>query len=365
MRTRSFTRAIRYFFVLANLLVAAVFLASAYSDRIPPDRILFFSYLGLIFPFLCLFNLGFMIYWICVRQWKYLLIGGLSFVICWHPVRSYFPFHFRTAFPEENHIKVLTYNVMGFAYTPGKEDRSNHILQYIAGSGADIVCLQEYFVSRSGAHLTPQKIEQALKEYPYVSVIQQKSFGWGLAVYSKYPITASRRIEYASEDNGSSIHQIRINGKTLTLINNHLESFKLTSQDKVRYLDFIKGAGPETFGRLRTTIQQKLGPAFLIRARQARAVAKEIKQSTSDYLLVCGDFNDTPVSYAHRVVQGDLLDAFAESGRGLGITYNLNYFWFRIDHILYSSNMEAYRCTVDHVDYSDHYPVWCYLRLKE
>jgi endonuclease/exonuclease/phosphatase (EEP) superfamily protein YafD len=148
------------------------------------------------------------------------------------------------------------------------------------------------------------------------------------------------------------------------LINNHLESFKLTSKDKVRYLDFIKGAGPETFGGLRATIQQKLGPAFLIRAGQARAVAEEIKQSRGDYLLVCGDFNDTPVSYAHRVVQGDLLDAFAESGCGPGITYNLNYFWFRIDHILYSSNMEAFQCTVDPVRYSDHYPVWCYLRLR-
>jgi endonuclease/exonuclease/phosphatase family metal-dependent hydrolase len=133
----------------------------------------------------------------------------------------------------------------------------------------------------------------------------------------------------------------------------------------VRYLEFIKGAGPETFGGLRTTVQQKLGPAFLIRARQARAVAGEIKKSKSDYILVCGDFNDTPISYAHRTVQGNLLDAFVESGTGAGITYNLNYFWFRIDHILYSPAMEAFRCTVDHVDYSDHYPVRCYLKLKD
>ncbi|MDR1644887.1 MAG: endonuclease/exonuclease/phosphatase family protein [Tannerellaceae bacterium] len=364
MQTRSVQKIFRLVLVLANLLVALAFLASACSDRIPPDKILFFSYIGIIFPFLCLFNLGFMIYWICSRQWRYLLIGGLAFALCWRPVRSYFPFHLHRNVPQEKVIKVLTYNVMGFAYTSDK-DGPNRILQYIADSGADIVCLQEYFVSRSGNHLTAQEAATALKAYPYVSVIKLKNFGWGLAVYSKYPITGSRRIEYDSESNGSSIHQIKINGKTLTLINNHLESFKLTSKDKVRYLDFLKGAGPETFGGLRATIQQKLGPAFLIRARQARTVAQEIKQSRGDYLLVCGDFNDTPVSYAHRVVQGDLLDAFAESGRGLGITYNLNYFWFRIDHILYSSNMEAYQCTVDHVDYSDHYPVWCYLKLKD
>ena len=29
------------------------------------------------------------------------------------------------------------------------------------------------------------------------------------------------------------------------------------------------------------------------------------------------------------------MDAFAESGRGMGITYNQNFFWFRIDNILF------------------------------
>jgi endonuclease/exonuclease/phosphatase family metal-dependent hydrolase len=322
---------------------------------------LFFSYLGLFFPFICLLNLCFIIYWIFFREWKYLLIGLCAFLVCWKPVKNYFPFHFPTAVPKENVVKILTYNVMGFA---GGGDESNKILRYIADSEADIVCLQEYFVSRSDNHLTARKINEALKMYPYSSVIYLKTFGWGLAIYSKYPITGSRKIEYFSENNGSSIHEIKINGKTLTLINNHLESFKLTSKDKVRYWDFIKGGGTEGFGNLKNTIRQKLGPAFLIRAKQARAVAEEIKKSKTDYLLVCGDFNDTSISYAHRVMQGQLLDAFAESGMGLGITYNRNYFWFRIDYILYSSNMESFGCTVDHVNYSDHYPVWCYLRLN-
>jgi endonuclease/exonuclease/phosphatase family metal-dependent hydrolase len=355
---------IRYLFVAANALSVLLLLASAYSDRIPPDRILLFSYLGLVFPFICVLNIGFMIYWLFLRQWKYLLIGIVAFAVCWNPVRSYFPFHSREDIPKEDVIKVLTYNVMGFAYTDRKKEVQNSIIKYIVDSEADIVCLQEYFVNRSANQLSARKIEAALKMYPYSSVILLKNFGWGLAVYSKYPITSSRRIKYPSEDNGSAIHQININGKTLTLINNHLESFKLTSQDKVHYLDFVKGASPEAFSGLRRTIQQKLGPAFLIRAKQARSVAEEIKKSKSDYLLVCGDFNDTPISYAHRKVQGDLLDAFAESGIGLGITYNLNYFWFRIDNILYSSNMKAYGCTVDQINYSDHYPVWCYLRLN-
>ncbi|GAB6395383.1 MAG: endonuclease [Bacteroidales bacterium] len=353
---------IRYIVVAANTLAAFFLLVSAYSDRIPPDKSLFFSYLGLIFPLICLLNLFFILYWALMRRWKNLLIGIGAFALCWNPCRNYFPVHFRSPVPKDNVIKILSYNVMGFAYTDHTKAAPNKIVEYIAHSGADIVCLQEYFIApQEGKHLTEKKLSEALSMYPYVSFVRLKAFNWGLAVYSKYPISYSRRIDYRSEDNGSALHRIDINGKTLTLINNHLESFKLTSEDKIRYSDFIKGAGAGTFDSLKGTIRQKLGPAFLIRAQQARIVAEEIKKCTSEYIVVCGDFNDTPVSYSHRTVQGNLTDAFAESGFGLGVTYNKNSFWFRIDNIFHSPNMKAFNCTVDKIAASDHYPVWCYL----
>ena len=192
-----------------------------------------------------------------------------------------------------------------------------------------------------------------------------KNFDYGLAVYSKFPITRSRRIGYPSDNNGSSVHLININGKSLTIINNHLESFKLTSEDKSRYSEFISGSAPENFAVLRGAMHQKLGSAYQIRARQARIIADEIRRIRSDYTIVCGDFNDTPISYALRTIKGPHLhDAYAESGWGHGATYNQNYFRFRIDHILHSPNIKSLNCTVDKVKYSDHYPIWCYLKLN-
>ena len=91
---------------------------------------------------------------------------------------------------------------------------------------------------------------------------------------------------------------------------------------------------------------------------------KEIEKIDSDYTLVCGDFNDTPVSYVHRMIQGPLTDAYAASGWGMGTTYNENFFWFRIDNILHSANLIPMNCTVDKVRYSDHYPLWCYLKME-
>jgi len=101
-----------------------------------------------------------------------------------------------------------------------------------------------------------------------------------------------------------------------------------------------------------------------MRANQADKVAEEIDKIEADYVIVCGDFNDTPISYAHRKIQGSFADSFAESGRGMGVSYNRNMFWFRIDHILHSQNMKSYNCVVDKIRLSDHYPMWCYIEMK-
>ena len=150
----------------------------------------------------------------------------------------------------------------------------------------------------------------------------------------------------------------------MTLVNNHLESFKLTTEDKSHYSAFLKNISPENFDEVKASIPQKLGNAFRLRASQAEVIAEEIKKVDTEYIIVCGDFNDTPISYAHRIIKGDLIDSHAESGRGPGITYNENYFWFRIDNIFHSANMKSINCTVDKVRYSDHYPLWCYLQMK-
>lgn len=347
--------------VFANVIVILLFIAAAYSDRIEPSAGIVFSYLGLGFGVIAFLNLCFFIYWIILRRWVMVMVVAASFGLCWGAVSTYFPLHCSKQQPPEGALKILTYNVMGFAYKNHTEKSPNEIVEYIANSGADIVCLQEYMVYPSEKQLTSQKLFKALKMYPYHKVMDKS-----LAVFSKYPITQSRQINYKSAANGSAIHQIEVKGKKLILINNHLESLKLTSEDKTKYKVFIKSLGSDQFDGLKGTFQQKLGPAFRLREKQADTIAMEVKDAGDHYILVCGDFNDTPVSYAHAKVAERLVDSFAESGCGLGVSYNQNLFFFRIDHILHSPNMKAYNCTVDRkIKASDHYPVWCYVTLEE
>jgi endonuclease/exonuclease/phosphatase family metal-dependent hydrolase len=111
-------------------------------------------------------------------------------------------------------------------------------------------------------------------------------------------------------------------------------------------------------------MSKRLTPAYKIRAKQAQVIDGIIKGNKNPYIIVCGDFNDTPISYSRHKIKGNLHDAFVDSGFGLGITYNKYRFLFRIDYILHSDNIKSYNCSVGKLKNSDHYPLWCYLDLE-
>ena len=105
-------------------------------------------------------------------------------------------------------------------------------------------------------------------------------------------------------------------------------------------------------------ISHRLKYAFRKRAHQADVLSDHIH--TSPYpVIVCGDFNDTPVSYTYHKIRGDLVDAFIESGRGIGNTYSGMFPSYRIDYILHSRNLRSGGFETVRVDYSDHFPVSC------
>ena len=359
------------FFASLSIILVLLLIASAYSDIISPEKQILFAYLGLAFPLLLFANICFLAYWLLTKKWLLVLMLVATFTICWRPFSVFCPLHLETQIQsQEDIIKVLSYNVMSFAYKNHTEKAPNKIIQYIAESDADIVCLQEYMVSSRENLMSSGDVARALPMYPYIAEIifsspENSRYKYGLAVLSKFPITSSRRIPFPSVYNGSSIHEINVHGKKVVVVNNHLESFKLTAEDRSKYSDMITHINLESFDDLRGSIQQKLGQAFRVRAKQAEAIASEIQKANGYYTIVCGDFNDTPISYARRTIQGSLDDAYVKSGFGMGISYNQNFFLFRIDHILHSSSMEAYNCRVDtRVKMSDHYPIYCYLKLN-
>ena len=82
-------------------------------------------------------------------------------------------------------------------------------------------------------------------------------------------------------------------------------------------------------------------------------------------VIVCGDFNDTPVSYTYHQLSKNLNDAFVESGKGINYTYSGILPVFRIDYILYDDFFKSHDYNVNKIKISDHYPVSCNFSKRE
>lgn len=111
-------------------------------------------------------------------------------------------------------------------------------------------------------------------------------------------------------------------------------------------------------------IISRLNNAYIKRSKQVEIILSKIEQSPYP-VLVCGDFNDTPVSYTYRKMTKELWDAFVESGNGTGSTYIGMFPFLRIDYILHSKELNAYQFETHSEELSDHHAISCIIELLE
>ncbi len=358
-------KVIAYLLLAVNAVFIGLLLLAAYSPYVDPNAHPNLSCFGLTFPIFLVINFCFLIFWLIVR-YRFVLLPLAGFLLCYPQLRTYIPLNLHTDSIPENSIKLLSFNTMAFGYME-KKNGKNPVLTYLQESKADIICLQEYATSETAKiHLNERDIQKGLSNYPYRDVqTLGKIPGNKMAIYSKYPIVSLKMLDYNSSSNGSMMYELKIGNDTVALINNHLESNKLSVEDREVYEGMLDGAEASQVKSGVRLLLRKLAEATAIRAHQADVIAQAIKETPHRYIIVCGDFNDSPISYAHRTIAKDLDDAFVQSGRGLGISFNRNKFYFRIDNILVSKNLKAYNCTVDRsIKTSDHYPIWCYISKR-
>ena len=94
-----------------------------------------------------------------------------------------------------------------------------------------------------------------------------------------------------------------------------------------------------------------------LRVEQTQLVLDHIQKSPHP-VVVCGDFNDAPLSFIYRKFSNILKDGFFEKGNGFSFSYRGNIPFLRIDYIFTSPTLsfQEYQ-TVRTLTYSDHYPV--------
>jgi endonuclease/exonuclease/phosphatase family metal-dependent hydrolase len=251
-------------------------------------------------------------------------------------------------------IKLLSYNISLFS----GEKNYRQIVDFIFNTDADIVCLQEFGYYNHASKLSAAAIVSLFEQkYPYHHIWyknQNRMASWGAATFSKHPIVHKHKIEYDSRFNISIYSDIILGGDTVRVMNNHLESNKLTMRDFKEYHNDNKDRSE--FMNVSVMMSEKLGAAYIIRAKQARVVANEIQASPYP-VVVCGDFNDVPTSYAYQTIKKGLIDAYTATGWGYRYTYYQNGMLVGIDHVLLDKHFAPVSCRIVHTGFSDHYPV--------
>jgi endonuclease/exonuclease/phosphatase family metal-dependent hydrolase len=81
-------------------------------------------------------------------------------------------------------------------------------------------------------------------------------------------------------------------------------------------------------------------------------------------VIVCGDFNDSPISYCYQSFSDQLIDSFKEAGNGIGSSYAGTMPSYRIDYVFHSDEFKAIRYNTIKDKLSDHYPVTVELAIK-
>lgn len=360
-------RLFSYIILAANVLIIIFMLLSAYGSYVEPLKFPVWSCLGLVYIIFFFINLAFLIFWLMTKP-LFMIAPLAGILFTWGAFTDVLPLNFSED-AEDGSIKILSYNVMGFRWQQADHDgQRNQIVKYIEDSGADIVCLQEYILSDLKNHLSEEDVVSRLSDYPYHRAIRVggKNNINKIACFSKFPIIDSKRIEYESMYNGSAVFRIRVGKDTVIVINNHLESNRLTKEDKDAYKSIINTDDTERIKKNMLFLARKLADASSKRAVQARIVADKIKEYENCPIIVCGDFNDGPLSCAHRIINDGLTDAFSSKGAGMGISYNQNGFYFRIDNIMVNDSWNVHSCKVDNsIKDSDHYPITAVISRKK
>jgi endonuclease/exonuclease/phosphatase family metal-dependent hydrolase len=235
--------------------------------------------------------------------------------------------------------RVMTYNVHGFIGTDGVSDPERTAC-VIEQGGADLVALQEVEFSRVPEGRTAM-------------------IDWlGARLGMKCHFTLTRRA-FQGGDFGNAV------------LSRH--AFDLVSEGtlprrggEARAVQWVKVRTPQRDFHVMNT---HLSPWFWERHAQIRALLGTewmIRAGTALPLVVCGDFNATPLSPVYRSLEKGLHDAQVEAGRTAG-TWPSQFPFLRIDHLFVSPDLPVISCRVASDSLarlaSDHLPVVAEIEL--
>lgn len=339
-----------------HILVLLILVITNVAIYVSPEKVPYLAFLGLAYPVTLILTMIFLVVSIFLKQ----KIGYINLVfIIGSMIHLSGFFGFNASSNEvDTSFKVTSYNVRLFdkyEWLKKGSQTKDEIFKELDQINADIYCFQEfYYEDKPGSFNTRKELSQLFKtkeEFGHFTHHMTGGLHFGLQMFSKHPIVNQGIITFTNDDNNSGIYcDIMIEKDTIRVYNLHLGSIRFQNEDYAMFGDktsmYKNKKGTQRIIELIQTAYEK-------RAAQTEQIAEHI--SNCPYKsIICGDINDTPVSYAYRKLKGNHKDAFIENSFGIGTTYSGKIPANRIDYILYDEDLASSQFSIQENTLSDH-----------
>lgn len=337
----------------ANISLLIILWSCCLTTRVPADAHGHISVLGLAFPVVLLLNIFFVPLWLALR-WRYVVIPLLGITLVAGYVLDYFPLSPITRDTQTDSLRIVSWNVKGFSVVG---DQMERLVSEFCSWDADIVCIQE-FVDNPNA----QRLSAAADSIGYTRIVSAER-----CVFTRLPVLDTLTLDMPTAlSNGAICVDLAYGGDTIKLFNLHLESNFIDKKDRTDGLEAFDSGQKRKFLLKMWKLWDKLAISTRTRAQQVHVLTHLLdSMPVQQRVILCGDFNDIPISYSYQQINRYLLNAYRQVGNGIGISYNDPLFPVRIDHLFHTPHWYAQRVWIeDHCKYSDHNPLHVVLKAN-
>ena len=340
-----------------NLILVICTLLAYAAPYIHPSKFSPAAYFGLAFPVLLIFNLLFIIFWLFYHI-PNSLPSLLTLAIGYKAILGFVNFKAVDTRSDATTFSVISYNISNGLNAYSRErnaqrDKQKEIRNFLNRfKDEDILCLQEY-----GAYA--HDIFRGDQDYKNWSI--HKTNKW-TAILTKHKIADKGEIDFGTITNSCVWADLVVNFETIRVYSVHLQSNQISkdADDLVKTGDLYNKRGISGI----KGIFKKFGHHYITRSVQVEKIKDHMNKSPYPVIL-CGDINDTPLSYTYGTLSDQMNDAFYEKGRGLGTTYSGSIPLLRIDYILTDPLFSVLSYKTIKEKHSDHYPIAALVSIKE
>ena len=352
--------------IITNILIAVFLIIGCYGKYCDPRKYWVTGIFTLGSFYFLLFILLFILFWLFVKP-PLSLLGILTLVICWTPLRHLVQIRFTPDFITVKHpsnLRIMSWNVEHFDILEHKThpERKAEMIKIINGYNPDIACFQEMVAGEkkgiiNNLQLLMKQLGFQYYHYTYNPKLDfDANHHYRLIIFSRLPIISMHNISYAPSDYNSIFQYADIvrNTDTFRIFNIHMQSLKFSDKN-LNYIEKPTLKDQQDLENSRNIIS-KLHIGFLKRSEQSERI-KENMNASPYPVIVCGDFNDVPNSYAYYTIGENMKNAFAEKGTGIGRTFYSISPTLRIDHIFCSESFSVEQFVRIRKKLSDHFPI--------